>query len=385
MKKSFSQIVREAEADLQRRLQAKVPDWAEVPGLRLPARLNVEQCSSAATARYKASVAARILDGIPAQTRRIADLTGGLGVDSWALSEVAGSLLYNEMDAALCETVRDNFAVLGLHHVCFRNGELRPGTVREILGDFQPDLIYLDPARRSAGGRKVFLLEDCSPDLNALQEELLSCAPHLLVKLSPMADISLLQRQLKGLTAVHIVASAGECKELLLQMGQSETDDITLTVTELQKEGTSRLGFSGSDRAIRCQGLEIETKLEGNWLFEPGAALSKSGCQDAACQRVGLRKLAPSTHLYLAADGPVPELAPFGRFRRILEVAALDKRLMKEIGKRYPQADVSARNIPLRSEELARRMGVRSGGIHHIYGAAVLTSSQQNYLIITEI
>ncbi len=381
MKKSFADIVREAEGDLRQRLQAKVPEWAGVlPELRLPARLNVEQCSSSAAARYKAGVAARILQelGCGKGEGRIADLTGGLGVDAWAFSKVAGEVLYNEMDPLLCEAVKDNFNLLGVRNAVFRNVEIRPGAVREVLGDFQPDLIYLDPARRSDTGRKVFLLEDCSPDLVALQDELLSACPHLLVKLSPMADITLLRRRLKGISEVHVISVDGECKELLLRIEASTDAAFNLIVTELHDGKPASIPFSDEDGDARCPGLEEESLREGNWLFEPGAALMKSGCHAAACRRSDLRKLAPSTHLY-AADAPVPELIPFGRFRQILEVLPLDKHAMKEAGRRYPAAGVTAGNIPMRSEELARRIGVRPGTDVHLYG---VTAADRRYLLV---
>ena len=389
-RKSFADIVRETEEDLRQRLQAKVPEWAGVlPELQLPARLNVEQCSSSAAARYKAELAARILQGAngsglasPA-TGRIADLTGGLGVDAWAFSAAAEDVLYNEMDPALCEAVQANFVLLGVRNVVFRNAEVRPGIIREILGGFRPDLIYLDPARRSATGRKVFLLEDCRPDLIGLQDELFSVCPQLLVKLSPMADITLLRRRLKGVREVHIVSVDGECKELLLQLSAGEEETCQLTVTELSKSGTATLRFGPADKETRCPGLESASLREGNWLFEPGAALLKSACHDAACHRAGLRKLAPSTHLYIA-DSPDAALAGFGRFRQILDILPLDRHAMKEAGKRYPAAGVTARNIPMHSDELARRLGIRSGGSAHIYGTTVQEASERRVLIVTQ-
>ena len=379
-RKSFADIVKETEGDLRQRLQAKVPEWTPVlPDLTLPARLNVEQCSSSAAARYKASVAQQIVG----PGARIADLTGGLGVDAWAFSSVAAELLYNEMDPALCEAVQHNFELLGLSRTFYRCSEVRPGHVREILGDFQPSMLYLDPARRSATGRKVFLLEDCSPDLVALQDELLSICPHVFVKISPMADITLLQRRLPSVSEIHIVSVDGECKELLLHLDASGTDSFKLIVTELRDGQTHSLRFTDEDRQTSCPSLTGVSLSEGFWLFEPGAALMKSGCHAAACHRAGLRKLAPSTHLYLA-DAPVPSLASFGRFKQVLEVLPLDKRTMAEAGRRYPQAEVSARNIPMTSDELRRRLGVRSGGDIHIYGTTVASASgSSRRLIIT--
>lgn len=382
-KKSFAQIVQETESDLQRRLWAKMPEWEHVPGLRLPARLNVEQCSSSATARYKAEFAGRILqeagDGGPG---RIADLTGGLGVDSWAFSLQADELLFNEMDAALCDLVRHNFACLGVPNACFRSGEVRPGEVRAILAGFRPGLIYLDHARRSATGRKVFLLEDCSPDVAALEAELLACAPQLLAKLSPMADLSLLRRRLRGVSEIHVVSVNGECKELLLRMEREEKEPFRLTVTELRDGQTHSLTLTDAQRKTGCEGLE--GPIGEGWLFEPGAALMKSGGHEFLCRRGGLRKLSPSTQLYLAEEGPVGELAPFGRFRRILEAVPLDKRSLKDVGRRHPLADVSARNLPLHSDELARRLGVSPGGDVHIYGTTVTTpAGSARVLLVT--
>ena len=369
-RKSFADIVRETEGDLRQRLQAKVPEWAPVlPDLTLPARLNVEQCSSSAAARYKAAVAQQLVG----TGGRIADLTGGLGVDAWAFSQVASEVLYNEMDPTLCEAVRHNFALLGVDNAVFRCAELQPGSVGGILEDFRPALVYLDPARRSSAGRKLFRLEDCNPDLAALQDELLSACPRLMVKVSPMADITLLRRQLKGVSEVHVVAVDGECKELLLRLDASASAPFQLTVAELRDAAVHTLSFEEEDLKAVCPGLEPGSEWSGAWLFEPGAALNKSGCHAAACRRAGLRKLAPSTHLYIAGS-PDPALEPFGRFRQILEVLPLDKRTMAEAGRRYPQAEVTARNIPLTSDELRRRLGVRSGGSIHIYGATVASS-----------
>ena len=379
MKKSFADIVQEAEGELRGRLAVKVPAWAEAAAeLVLPARLNVEQCSSEAAARYKAAVALRWIgpDG------RIADLTGGLGVDAWAFSAVASEVLHNEMDSALSDAVRHNFACLGVRNAVFRRTEVRPGSVREILGDFRPDLLYLDPARRSDTGRKVFRLEDCSPDLLALQDELLAVCPRVLVKLSPMADLTLLRRQLKGLAEMHIVAVRSECKELLLRLDAAdEAHDTVLIINEIQDGPPHTLRFTADQIHAACPGLEPDGLKEEKWLFEPGSALMKSDCHAAACAAAGLRKLAPSTQLYLA-DAPAEILAPFGRFRKIIEVQPLDKRAIADVGRRYPQAEVTARNIPMTSEDLRRRLAVRSGGSIHLYGTTI--SPNQRILIVTD-
>ena len=211
--------------EVRRKLRLKVPEWYAVPSLRYPFRLSGEQCSSAETASYKAAVAS-VAGG------RIADLTGGLGVDSWAFSKVAAAVLYNEMKPELAAAAEHNFRELGVENVTVRNCRLEPGNVGEVLDGFEPDIIFLDPARRSEDGRKVFRLEDCQPDVLQLLPELFSAAPLILLKLSPMADITLVCRQLGSVREVHVVASDGECKELLLLLERGYEGNFTTVIYE---------------------------------------------------------------------------------------------------------------------------------------------------------
>ena len=256
--------------EVRRQLRDKVPQWHAVPSLVYPLRISGEQCSSSATARYKASVALTasqqalltenacchvssdavastfgpkcLPSGMARGGRRIADLTGGLGVDSWAFAQVFREVLYNEMRPELADAAVHNFRELGVTNIQVRNCALVPSgmasadrpengrTVSEILGPFRPDILFLDPARRAADGRKVFRLEDCQPDVLRLLPELLSACPRLLLKLSPMADITLVCKQLDCVREVHVVSADGECKELLLLLEAGWTGPHTLTV-----------------------------------------------------------------------------------------------------------------------------------------------------------
>ena len=344
--------------EVRRKLRVKVPQWYAVPQLRFPFRLSGEQCSSAETARYKASVA------LPALTREktVADLTGGLGVDSWAFAQVASAVLYNEMRPELAAAASANFKALGLTNVRVSCAELRPGGLREILDGFVPDVIFLDPARRAADGRKVFRLEDCEPDVLQLLPELLAAAPRVLLKLSPMADITLVCKQLGYVREVHVVAADGECKELLLLL---ECGYIGQPRTFIYEKGA----VLATDEAP-----EETSALMGDLLFEPGKALLKAGAFDLPC-RYGLEKLEQHTHLY-RASAPVEALQPFGKWFRILEVVPLDKRSIRDIGRRYPRASVTARNIPLTSDALRKKLGVADGGSVHIFGAKAASGNQ---------
>ena len=369
--------------EVRRKLRLKVPEWYAVPSLRYPFRLSGEQCSSAETASYKAAVAS-VAGG------RIADLTGGLGVDSWAFSKVAAAVLYNEMKPELAAAAEHNFRELGVENVTVRNCRLEPGNVGEVLDGFEPDIIFLDPARRSEDGRKVFRLEDCQPDVLQLLPELFSAAPLILLKLSPMADITLVCRQLGSVREVHVVASDGECKELLLLLERGYEGNFTTVIYEngsiiqavaeggvLKPMATLGLVRGRGPQAEPVGGVakrrfENTTLCDGVFLFEPGKALLKAGAFDLPC-RFGLTKIGRHTHLY---TGQVPdELRPFGKCFEILEVLPLNNKTINELGKRYPQASVTARNIPLTSDQLRKKLGVKDGGTIHIFG---LHSDEEN-------
>ena len=358
--------------EVRRKLRTKVPEWYAQPGLQYPLRLSGEQCSSSATARYKAEVAFAACTPA-ARVPRLADLTGGLGVDSWAFSRRFGQVLYSEMQPELVAAARHNFALLGAGTITVREGLLQSGNLSAIVGDFRPDILFLDPARRASDGRKVFRLEDCQPDVPALREELLSSCPRVLLKLSPMADISLVCKQLQNVAQVHVVAAEGECKELLLLLEKDHTGPYSLTLFE---DGHTVCLTEASEDPEK---YTSPFGAENRFLFEPGKALLKAGAFGWPC-RFGLEPLGRHTHLYVG-EGVPEALQPFGKTFRVLEVLPLDKRSLKDIGARYPQASVTARNLPLTSEELRKKLGVKDGGTVHIFGAHV-DAALANFLFV---
>ena len=369
--------------EVRRKLRDKVPEWYAVPSLVFPLRVSGEQCSSTSTAKYKALVAR----ASPVLGARLADLTGGLGVDSWAFAQAFDQVLYNEMRPELAQAATHNFRELGLTNVQVRNCELVSGAscpaptghlLSEVLGDFRPDVLFLDPARRAADGRKVFRLEDCQPDVLKLLPELLAACPRILLKLSPMADITLVCKQLGCVKAVHVVAADGECKELLLVLEKGWAGPYTLTIVE---DGAVMEipGQAGNDGAVADPSVMADSDRP-SYLFEPGKAMMKAGAFEVP-GNFGLQKLGKHTHLYVGSE--IPEaLKPFGKIFRILEVVPLDKRSIKDIGQKYPKADVTARNIPLTSDQLRKKLGVADGAPIHIFGLHV-DALGGNYLIIS--
>lgn len=325
---SFAGILDKLESRTLEKLERKLPSWAG-RGITVPASINLEQCSSEEAARYKSSL-------LPSGAR-VADLTGGLGADSWAFSLQASAVWYNERDAALLEAVRHNFTALGASGVSFNGFDIAPDAYdwQSALREFRPDVIYLDPARRDAAGHKVFLLEDCSPDVLQLMPVLLDIAPRVMVKVSPMADITMLRRRLDGVLAeLHVVGVEGECKELLCICCR----DAEFRGPELAEDGNVYDGTAPCD---------------GGLLFVPSAAMVKSG-------------LGPGLRL-MAYDA---SLAPFGKFYEVIEDLPFASSELKRLGKRWPQAEVTARGVPVSSEELRAKIKTKPGGSVHIFALA---------------
>ena len=348
----------------RRKLKGKVRKWHENPRLIFPVKLSAEQCSSDATASHKASIAEKIAEGGPF---RIADLTGGLGVDTWYFSCKASEVLYNEMQIPLYQAAIHNFKELGCSNIRFSNNQINESNISEIIAGFKPDIIYMDPARRGEGGKKVFLIEDCTPDVLTLKDLVFENARHILLKLSPMADITMVCERLgASCREVHVVGTAGECKELLIWMDREWSEGYSITATELCPDGTyNSFTFTPEEektaKAVICSQIK-----PGDILFEPGKALMKSGAFNTISQKTGMEKLGASTHYYIADTCCIPK--GLGKTYRIEKCEELNKRSIKSISQEYPKAEVTARNIPMDTDTLRKKMGVTSGGDTHIFG-----------------
>ena len=431
--------------EVRRKLRKKVPSWYDVPELAYPLKLSGEQCSSEATAIYKAGLVRRLF---PDGKARVADLTGGLGVDAWAFSQVTEAVLYNEMNPGLASAAARNFRLLGMDNIntvsyrivpasspdrraqpeacetatasasCHFDRRAQPEVeksahIKEILQDFHPDLLFLDPARRDTAGRKVFLLEDCSPDILSLKKELFGKCRFILLKLSPMADITMLLDRLgPECREIHILASGGECKEILLLLDREHHGECSVTVASHRGNaaaepegrftfrGWSRMTFGMDELLAGPEALYPVSPDElspGALLYEPGKALMKAGAFNALCRRFPLKKLGRFTHYYVTdperagMDG-MPDLASatdtlagFGRFFTIRQVLPLNRQSIKDIGRNFPKAEVSARNIKMDTDTLRKKLGVSSGGDIHVFGLSCsLSDGNANLLIVSE-
>jgi 16S rRNA G966 N2-methylase RsmD len=364
----------------RRKLKGKVQEWYENPELIFPLKLSAEQCSSSATGAYKAVLAERIAG--TDKGWRLADLTGGLGVDSWFFSQRASKVIYNEMQQALCDAARHNFKTLGATNITISNSIASEDTISEILFE-NVDIVYMDPARRGEGGKKVFLLEDCTPDVLTLKDIIFRHAHHILLKLSPMADITMACKRLgNSCREVHVVGAGGECKELLIWMDKEWNEEYTLISTELHP-GAPLSIFSFKPSEEKSATGSPTRSLKDNspvFLFEPGKALMKAGAFNLISQRFEITKLGRSTHYYTMDNKDTAlALQPYGKVYEILECEQLNKRNIKDFSRKYPKAEVTARNIEMDTETLKKKMGITSGDDAHIFG---LKSDSEGNLII---
>lgn len=373
----------------RKRLKTKAPSWWACESLIYPYKLASEQCSSEDTSIYKANLAKSIITthtSVGESGGKIADLTSGMGIDDWAFSLVAQKVLYNDMNPSLVEAARHNFAALGRTNIDFRSIMIEPGKIAEYLDDFQADLIFADPARRGSDGSKVFLIEDCTPDILGLKEEIFQHTRHLLIKLSPMADIAMVVERLgEHCREVHIVGAQGECKELLIWMDREWSGEAQMVVVDLARHGdTDEFRFLMSqERAAVAVFAKEEDIAEGAVLFEPGKALMKSGCFKLLCERCGMKKFGVSTHLYVRGEENGCEATKtLGKEYEIKEIYPFNNKTIKEVGKKYKKSSITARNLPVSSDELRKKMGLNSGSDAHLF--ALKSDCAGNLLLVTE-
>lgn len=338
-----------------RRIAAtKLPTWAAVEDIIYPVRLSMEQCSSEATARYKAS----LVEG-----EHLADLTGGFGIDCSYMAERFAHTTYIERNEELCRIAAHNFALLE-----------KPITVlnadsEEALAELTPqDWIFIDPARRDRAGNKVVSLSDCEPDVCKLRTTLLQKATAVMVKCSPMLDIAQAVRELHTVSEIHVVSVGNECKELLLVLRGEGRADVPIHTINYQGSGVQRFDYTTEEEAAAaCSYAEGV----GEYLYEPNSSLMKAGCHRLPCGRFGLSKLHPNTHLY-TSDAMVEDFP--GRTFKVKAVYGFSKKELKALKCR--QANLAVRNFPEHVDALRKRLKLSDGGEQYLFATTLHDESK---------
>lgn len=354
----------------------KLPTWATIDGLLFPPRLALEQCSSEATAQYKRQVVERLLReeekeerGKKKEERKnysFVDLTAGLGVDFVAIAPLFSNATYVDQQEALCDIARHNLPLLGLSQA-----EVRCTTAEEELHTFAQDaqhvrVLMIDPARRNSAGRKVALIEDCSPDVCALQEQLRATADFVLIKLSPMLDLTAALRSLRGVAEAHVVSVGGECKELLMVMTQKQVSETIIHCIDLPGEP---FVFTRSEEESSTP-LIVEGFNE--YIYEPNASLLKAGAFNTISWRYAIPKLEYNTHLY-SSSRLIPDFP--GRRWKVVDSATFAKKDLRRLLANVPAADITVRGFPTSAATLRKRLGLREGGNVHLIATTLFDGS----------
>jgi len=334
-------------------IEKKLPFWYENDELIYPRHLSLEQCSSEQTARYKAS----IVSG-----KKLADLTGGFGVDCAFLSEKFESASYVERQKELCDIAEQNFQTLNLNHIHVVND-----AAESFLKEMSPvDCIYLDPARRDHSGKKIIAISDCEPDLGLLKSVLLEKSDCVLVKLSPMLDISLALRSLPETTEIHIVSVDNECKELLFLLKKNVVDSPAITCVDLKKDGTMSLFSFKQQEEKEAQIHYVQNAKK--YLFEPNVSILKAGAYRTLALKFDLNKLHVDSHLY-TSDTYIPDFP--GRVFEIETVTSFNKSELKSAMNGISQANLSIRNFPMSTDELKKKLKLRDGGSLYLFATTL--------------
>ena len=348
----------------RQKMRRKVPAWAAIDGLLYPPALPLEQCSGESAARYKNHVITRLLPDA-AGRRVMIDLTGGLGVDfSWA-SRLFKTGIYVERDAHLCRLARHNFPLLGLQ-ACIIQGD---GEDELRKADCPFDLVCLDPARRNAAGHKTVSLADCEPDVTRMAPLLLEKAKIVLIKLSPMLDCRIAIAQLPCVAELHIVATGGECKELLAVIIPGNKDEVRI---HCSNDNTIFSFTYTEEAAARCP----LASHPATYLYEPNAALMKGGAFNLAGTRFSLSKLHPNSHLY-TSDTLITDFP--GRAFRISAYSGCSRKESRLLLQGITQANLSVRNFPETAQNLRRKLRLEDGGDTYLF--ATTGCNGQHWLI----
>ncbi len=344
-----------------RKALLKLPRLADVKGIVYPAGISMEQCSSEETAQYKASI-------VP-PGERCADITGGFGSDTMALAGQFARVDYFETNEELASIALHNFPVAGHENISVHSGD---GVQAVSEANDSYDLIYADPARRDANASRVFSVADCAPDISAVKDTLLEKSPRLLVKLSPMLDITATLRLFPETTQIHVVSLKNEVKELLFLLEKHPGASPILYAADLYPENAPRVFLRPLSETVAPVALsDIRA-----YIYDPSAALRKTGLADAYCHSLGLGKIHPRTSLYTS---DVLRKDFQGRVFHVCKPTD-----SKNAGKDIPggRASVITRNYPATAASLSKKYKLKDSDLCFLL--AFRDREDKNTLIVAE-
>jgi len=332
----------------RQKVSKKLPSWSANPDLLFPASISLEQSSSEETAHFKA----KGLNG-----KLMIDLTGGFGVDFFHLSQGFEKGIYCERLPELFQISKHNLNLLNPGKFEFFDGD---GLEFLRNTDVRFDLIYADPARRGSGNQKLYKLQDCEPDVVSTWSLLRSKSEQILIKASPMLDITQAWTELPEIQKITVVSVKNEVKELLLSWEKGNTQESReISVVDLVSENP-RFSFAPKEeeKAIVPLG-EAET-----YLIEPLNGILKAGAFNLFAARFGLKKLEKNSHLY--TGNTIPDDIP-GRVFEVIQEVSPKKQEIKNL---FPSGKVNVicRNFSIGAEDLKKKLGLKDGGEDFLIG-----------------
>ncbi len=345
----------------RQRTHDKLPTFAQIEDWWYPVRLSCEQCSSEATARYKAAIIRQLGE----KQDILIDLTGGYGVDTYFLSEQTTQAHYVERNEELCRIAQHNFQIanksIHVHNTSAEDFLAQYPMAGSVSSDVKKEVVvYLDPARRDAHGGKVFRIEDCEPNVIKILPSLRAISNTILIKFSPMLDITSALQSLGNEWDVHVVALHNEVKEIIFVTGNNRIHAVNIL-----HEGNDQFSFTRSEeKSALCAMADCICE----YIYEPNAAIIKAGAFRLVSERYQLYKLDHNTHLY-TADQLIEDFP--GRVWKVTAQPIKNQRDIAALG--IQRAAILTRNYPLTPEELRKKFKVQESDSHFLIGARIAT------------
>ena len=337
----------------KQKVREKIPTFYNCRELLYPLKLSLEQSSSEITAKHKSALC---------EGEVLYDMTGGFGVDCFFLSSRFRQVFYVEAQTELCQLAEHNFSALGRANISIIND-----TAENFLNNYMDaDWIYLDPARRLESGKKAVLLSDCEPNVALLQDKLLEKSTRVMIKLSPMFDIAALRHELKHIREIHIVAVANECREIIVMLERNYNAQPEIKTTNYSRIGTiEKFEFTAGDE----QGAEITfTTALRQYLYEPNAAIMKSGAFGLISEKFRLSKLHINSHLY-TSDCLIDDFP--GRIFCVQTTIDFSKKSLSNLNDEVKKANLTIRNFPLTVNELRKKLKIPEGGDVYLFATTL--------------
>ncbi len=373
-------------------IEKKIPSWAECDDLIFPPKLSLEQSSSELTARLKASLIEEFMGNEPFSH---IDLTGGMGIDCYFVAQKTTHSHYVEQNAELCSIAQHNFTHLDA------NIAVHNTTAEEFLNQMTDDrvqstdksiteeakntnsqlstfnfqlstLIYLDPARRGDHGQKLVSIADCQPNVIELLPQMFALTDKVVVKLSPMLDITRAIDELPHIEKLYVISVGNECKELLLLINKEYNSDTEIYAINIDNKGNKSNILKGTIPS-ESQINTVHASVIGKYLYEPYAAHLKSGLYKTMAETYGVEKLHQHSHLYTSAE--LNNEFPGRRFE-VEQVVHFDKKSAKSLFKSLKQANLTTRNFPLTVSELRTQFKIKEGGETYIFATTLHDDSK---------